>query len=413
MNPIAFAKRRPVSTLMLVVGLVGGGVLGLYKMRVDIPALNTPKIYGRIDHIALGAQRVEWRIVGQVESYFHSHKEEHHVEQRKVVVTSPEAKAVVLTEGYVCQIHSQRHINVRALEGGYLEKILVKEGQSVKKGDLMFKIKPVLYQARLDAEMAEAHVAQLELNYTKKLAEKKFVSENEVFLLQAKLAKAKAKASLAGAELDFTDVIAPFDGMIDRLHEQLGSLIKEGDILTTLSDNSVMWVYFNVPEKRYLEYMEDVDQDKVEQKIALELAGGIKFRHTGKIGAIEAKFNNETGNIPFRADFQNPDSLLRHGQTGTVMIHRTLKNVIVIPQRAVFETLDKRYVYVVGNDGMVHQREIIIQNEMDDIFVIQKGLDVGDKIILEGVRQVRDGEKVEFEFRPPEQVVASLKNRAE
>ena len=122
-------------------------------------------------------------------------------------------------------------------------------------------------------------------------------------------------------------------------------------------------------------------------------------RRAGKIGAIEAKFNNETGNIPFRADFPNPDRLLRHGQTGNVLIHRTLNNAIVIPQRATFEILDKRYVYVVGKDDVVHQREIVIQHEMDDIFVIKKGLDVNDKIVLEGVRQVHDGDKVEYEFR--------------
>ena len=129
------------------------------------------------------------------------------------------------------------------------------------------------------------------------------------------------------------------------------------------------------------------------------LANGSKFQQIGKIGAIEAEFNNETGNIPFRADFPNPDRLLRHGQTGTVLIRRVLKDAIVIPQRATFEILDKRYVYVVDKDDVVHQREIVIQNELEDIFVIKKGLDVNDKIVLEGIRQVRDGEKVEYEFR--------------
>ena len=136
------------------------------------------------------------------------------------------------------------------------------------------------------------------------------------------------------------------------------------------------------------------------------LANGDKFQQTGKIGAIEADFNNETGNIPFRADFPNPDGLLRHGQTGNVLIHRRLNDAIVIPQRATFEILDKRYVYVVGKDDVVHQREIVVQNELDDIFVIKNGLDVNDKIVLEGVRQVRDGEKVEYEFRTPEEVLA-------
>jgi membrane fusion protein (multidrug efflux system) len=334
-------------------------------------------------------------------------------QDHKIVATSQKTKDVVITQQYVCQIHSQRHIKVCALENGYLEKIPVKEGQAVKHGEVMFKIVPTLYQAKLDAEQAEAQLAQLEFNNTKRLYEKNVVSIQEVALAQAKLDKANAKAKLAAAELNFTAVRAPFDGIVDRLHEQQGSLIKEGDVLTTLSDNSLMWVYFNVPEARYLDYMAGKSQDKESRKIELVLANGSKFPHTGMIGAIEAKFNNETGNIPFRADFPNPDGLLRHGQTGNVLIHRTLKNAMVIPQRATFEILDKRYVYVVDQDDVVHQREIVIQHEMDDIFVIQKGLDVNDKIVLEGVRQVHDGEKVEYEFRKPEEALANQKHHAE
>jgi membrane fusion protein (multidrug efflux system) len=419
MNPIVFAVRRPVTTLMLVVAVVSSGVLGSSNMRAaSSPPPTIRKKYASLDYISTGAKQMKGYIVGRLESYFHKHEEEPHHEQHKIVVTSPKAKGVILTEQYVCQIHSQRHINVRALENGYLEQILVKEGQAVKKGDLMFKIVPVLYQARLDAELAEAQLAQLEFNNTKKLFADKVVSQNEVKLLQAKLAKAQAKAKLAAAEVNFTNVIAPFDGIIDRLHEQLGSLIKEGDILTTLSDNSVMWVYFNVPEARYLECMAGLDQHKDDERIELVLANENKFDQTGKIGAIEAKFNNETGNIRFRADFPNPHRLLRHGQTGTVLINRTLinrtlKNAIVIPQRATFEILDKRYVYVLDKDDVVHQREIVVQNEMDDIFVIKKGLKVNDKIVLEGMRQLREDEKVAYEFRGPELVLARLKNRAE
>jgi membrane fusion protein (multidrug efflux system) len=143
------------------------------------------------------------------------------------------------------------------------------------------------------------------------------------------------------------------------------------------------------------------------------LANGEKFEQPGKIGAIEADFNNENGNIAFRADFPNPNHLLRHGQTGTILIHRVSKDALVIPQRATFEILDKRYVYVVGEDDVAHQREIVVENELDDIFVIDKSLAVTDKIVLEGVRQVRDGDKVEYEDRRPEEVVAQLKYHAE
>src|SRR5690606_16792106 len=131
---------------------------------------------------------------------------------------------------YVCQIHSRRHIEVQALESGYLEEIPVSEGQRVKKGDLMFKVRPILYQSKLDAENAEAKLAKLQLTYAQQLAADKVVSQNEVKLREAELAKAQAEAALAGAELDFATVKAPFDGIIDRLHEQHGSLVEEGDV---------------------------------------------------------------------------------------------------------------------------------------------------------------------------------------
>lgn len=340
------------------------------------------------------------------------HQEEQHHEVHKITATTSQSKAITLTERYVCQIHSQRHIQVRALEMGYLEAIPIKEGQQVKKDDLLFQVIPVIYKSKLDAENAEARLAQLEYSYTKKLFVDKVVSQNEVLLLEAKLTKAQAKAQLAAAELNFASVKAPFDGIVDRLHLQQGSLVQEGEILTTLSDNSLMWVYFNVPEARYLEYMTNLNQNK-DLKIELVLANGTTFNQPGKIGAIEADFNNENGNIPFRADFANPDKLLRHGQTGTVLISRVQRGAIVIPQRATFEVLQKRYVYVVDENNVAHQREIEIENELDDIFVIKDGLDVNERIVLEGIRQVRDGATVECEDHQPEQVAAHLKYHAE
>ena len=317
----------------------------------------------------------------------------------KIVAISPQAKAVTVTEQYVCQIHSRRHIDVRAQATGYLKAVPIREGQAVKEGELMFEIVPVLYKARLDAELAERDLAQLEFTNTKKMADiHKVVSQNEVKLFEAKLARAQAKADLAEAELNFTKVKAPFGGIVDLLKEQ-GSLAKEGEILATLSDNSQVRVYFNVPETRYLEYMTDLSQPKEDLQIELILANGKKFGQVGKFRGIKADFNSQTGTISFRADFPNPDGLLRHGQTGMVLLSRLLKSAIVIPQRATFENRAKRYVYVVDKDDVVHQHEIVIDRESEDLFVIKKGVGVDDKIILEGIRQVHDGEKVKYEDR--------------
>jgi membrane fusion protein (multidrug efflux system) len=149
-------------------------------------------------------------------------------------------------------------------------------------------------------------------------------------------------------------------------------------------------------------------------QLELVLADGSKFPHPGKIAAIEAKFNNETGNIAFRADFPNPERLLRNGQTGNVLVKRVVHNAIVIPQRAAFELLDKQYVWVIGEDHVAHQRLIAIKYELDDIFVIESGLDAKDKIVLEGVREVHESQKLEdFEFRTPEDALKNQKFHAE
>jgi len=355
-----------------------------------------------------------------------SHKDRPESEHHKIVLTSPKTMDVTVTQPYVCQIHSQRHIKVRALQSGYLQPIRLKEGQAVKEGEVLFEILPPLYQARYNAEKAEVQLAQIEFNNTKKLFDDKVVSIQQVMLAQAKLNKATAKMKLAEAELDFTKVRARFDGIINRLMEQQGSLVKEGDVLTTLSDNSVMWVYFNVPEKRYLEYKarrgriqgksQDISRlELVDARIELILADGSKFNQTASnTVTVEGQFNNETGNIAFRADFPNPDRLLRYGQTGTVLVRQTVHDALVIPQRATFEILAKQYVYVVDKDDVVHQREIEVEHELEDVFVIKKGLYVNDRIVLEGVRQVHDGRKAEeYEFQKPEAALANQKNDAE
>jgi len=327
-------------------------------------------------------------------------KEEREQKAPGVVATSPQTRAVTITRQYVCQIHSHRHVRIRASAMGYLQAIPLKERQAVKEGDLMFKVLPVPGQSKREIESAEAKHAQRESSYTKKLYEDKEFSQNEL-LLEAKRAQAQAKAQLAQAELDFATIKAPFDGIVVGLNHAQGSLVQEGDVLATLSDNSVVRVDFHVPEARYLEIMTDLNQHKEDLHIELMLANGKKFEHVGKIVAIEANFNHETGNIRFHAEFPNPDNLLRHGQTASVLISQVVHDAIVIPQQATFELLQKRYVFVIDKGDVVHRHEIVIQNELDDLYVIKSGLSVKDRIVLEGVGQIFDGEKVECEDRTP------------
>ena len=269
-------------------------------------------------------------------------------EAGKVTVAAVESKAVTVTHEYVCQIHAIRHIDIRAPAKGHVAAVPVKEGQAVKRGDVLFRVGPLT-----DGEKPGAR------------------DDDKPFSIKA-----------------------PFDGMVGRPSCQQGSFVLEGEALTTLSDSSVMWVYFNVPEARYLEYMAEMREGKGSPAVELMLANGAKFPQAGKIGAIEAKFNEQTGNIAFRADFPNPAHLLRHGQTGSVVISRALKGATVVPRRATFEALDRRYVFVVDKDDVAHQREVVIRNELEDLFVVKSGVGAGDKIVTEGVKLVRDGDKV-------------------
>jgi membrane fusion protein, multidrug efflux system len=339
-------------------------------------------------------------------------KHEEHEEGIRFLVTNPLIKDTVITKDYVCQIRSIQHIELRALERGYLEKIFVDEGQFVKQGQRMFQIMPMLYQAELQKAEAEANFAEIEFQNTKQLADSNVVSPNELKMAKAKFDKAKAELALAQTHLNFTQIRAPFDGIMDRFQARLGSLVDEGDLLTTLSDNRKMWVYFNVPEAEYLDYKTKAKKDSV-MKVELIMANNKKFDHPGLVETIEADFNNETGNISFRATFPNPDGLLRHGETGNIQIKQPVKDALLIPQKATFEVLEKKYVYVIDKDHVAKSREITIAAELPHVFVVRSGIKETDKILLEGLRQVRENEKIEFKTVRPDSVIAHLDLYAE
>jgi membrane fusion protein (multidrug efflux system) len=329
-------------------------------------------------------------------------------EEIKFLVTSPLKTDTLLTRSYVSQIHAIQHIEVRALEKGYIQNIYVDEGQFVKKGQMMFQIMPMIYNAELQKAKAEADFVEIEYQNTKQLFDKNVVSANELALAKAKLDKAKAELSLAQTHLDFTQIKAPFAGIMDHFQVRLGSLVDDGDLLTTLSDNSEMWVYFNVPEAEYLNYKSNVVEENL-LKVNLLMANNQLFKYPGVVKTIEADFNNETGNIAFRATFPNPEGLLRHGETGNIEMTIPLKNAILIPQKATFEILEKKYVYVVDKEHIVHSREIKIASEMPDIYVIQEGLNENEKILLEGIRKVKDNDKIEYKYEDPKLVLPKLK----
>ncbi|MCB5187828.1 efflux RND transporter periplasmic adaptor subunit [Methylobacillus caricis] len=330
----------------------------------------------------------------------------------KLKVTNPLRQDTSIVKEYVSQIHAIRHIEIRALERGYLQSVYVDEGQQVKQGQLMFKIMPNIYQADLQKAKAEADMSLIEYKNTKSLADKNIVSSNELELSKAKLDKASAEVKVAETHLEFTNISAPFTGIMDHLEVRNGSLIDEGDLLTKLSDISKMWVYFNVPESEYIDYIKNKKSQEPE-KVKLKMANGDIFDQEGVIETIEADFDNKTGNIEFRATFPNHNRTLRHGQTGSILMTVPYKNAMLIPQKATFEILDKVYVYIVNKENKVEQRLITIDAELPHLYIVKSGLKDGEKILIDGLRKVQNGQTIEADFIPPEKAVSDLSLYAE
>lgn len=337
------------------------------------------------------------------------HKQEEKEAETKFLVTSPIERDTIIYKEYVGQVQSASHIELRSQEKGYLEKIFVDEGQFVRKGQLMFKIMPVIYQAEVEKAKAEMNFAEMEYRNTKSLTDNNVVSPNELALAKAKLDKAKAELALAQAHLGFTEIRAPFDGIMDRFYKRLGSLIDEGELLTTLSDNSRMWVYFNVPEAEYLDYVKKA-KEKNGQNVLLQMANKELFDVPGVVETIEADFNNETGNIAFRATFLNGKGILRHGETGNILMPVNLKNAVIIPQKATYDVLDKKFVYIVDEHNVLKAQQITIAQELPHVYIVASGLTAKDKILAEGLGKVKNNEKIAYEFVPFAKELAELNN---
>ena len=347
-------------------------------------------------------------VIIMVLAFYAYAKKEHHINHEEAyLVTKPWRQYIEISNEYVAQLKSSQHIELRSLEKGYLQEIYVDEGQFVKKDQKMFQIMPTILQAEWEKVKAEYEIRKIEYNNTKNLQEKNVVSENELALAKAKLSKAEAVKKLAKSRLDFTTVRAPFDGIMDRFRVRLGSLIEEGQLLTTISDNRKVWVYFNVSEVDYLEFMSQKNANK-NLPIKLKLANGVLFDQQGTLDTIEADFNNETGNIAFRASFENPQGILRHGQTGSVILTEDIEKSLVIPQKATFEILDKQFVYVINKDHKVESRRISISHELPHLYVIKAGLTEEDTILLEGLGKVHVGQRIKTHYQKTEDVKNSL-----
>lgn len=318
-------------------------------------------------------------------------KEEAKKASDRYSVTTPLVMDTSFTKDYVAQIQSIQNIEVRAKVKGYLETINVDEGHLVHAGQLLFTIRPREYEAELMKARAEVKTAELEVQNTKTLADKNIVSPNELAMAVAKLDEAKAAEALAELYVSYTRITAPFEGVIDRIKFKTGSLIDEGGLLTTLSNNKSVYAYFNVSEQEYLDFKA---HPKNNNTVSLILANGQPLPYKGTVETIESEFDNNTGSIAFRAKFPNPELLLKHGETGKVQMTIPIQHALVIPQKATFELQDKVYVYVVDANNKITARNVTIRQRFTNLFVIDSGLEPKDQILLEGIQLVKDGDHI-------------------
>ncbi len=337
----------------------------------------------------------------------HTKKEEEKKEAAKLPVTTPILMDTTITKDYIAEIQSIQNIEVRAKVKGFLETIKVDEGQRINAGQLMFSIRSREYEAELAKAQAQVKITELEAQNVRTLADKNIVSQTELSLAIAKLNEAKAELGIAETALTFTKIYAPFSGVVDRLKFKVGSLIDEGTLLTSLSNNKEVYAYFNVSEKEYLDFVAK-GKDKEHNKISLLLANNQPHKYKGVIETVEGEFDKNTGSIAFRAKFPNPDLLLKHGETGKVQLPIELKKAMVIPQKATYELQDKVYVYVVDDNNVVKSRNIIVKQKLSNLYVIESGLSISDKILLEGVQNVKENDKIDIELLPAKEVIDHL-----
>ena len=331
--------------------------------------------------------------------------------EEKYLVTYPLIIDTAFTKEYVTDIHAMHNVEIRARVNGYIENIYVDEGKPVQAGQILFSISNHHYveeltksKALLKSAIADAKGAELEMKNVQTLVAKNVVSNTELELAEAKLEAANAKVEEAKANeatallnLSLTKIKAPFDGVINRIPNKIGSLVEDGTLLTDFSNNKEVLAYFHVSESEYLDITTN-SKSTQSNEVELVMANNQLFPGKGKIETVESEIDKATGSIAFRARFINPNELLKHGSSGKIIINKKLRNAMLIPQKATFEIQDNLYVFVVDDNNSVHMRLIIPKLRIQNLYVIQSGLKANEKIVLEGIQLVKEGDKIKTQI---------------
>ena len=320
------------------------------------------------------------------------------------------------TTSYPATIRGTQDIEVRPQVSGFIVKLCVDEGATVRKGQALFQIDPTQYaaavgQAKAAVEMAKANVATLTLTEKNKKAlfDQKIISDfeyqtavNNLLTAKANLAQAEAAYTAAKQNLDFCTVKSPSDGVIGTFPYRIGALVSPSisEPLTTVSEIGDMYVYFSMTEKQLLDLTRagGTLKEQLEKMpaVRLQLSDGTTYQSEGKIDAVSGVIDQSTGSVSMRAVFPNDKNILRSGGTGNIIFPYTMDGIIIIPQSATVEIQDKKFVFVLQADNSVKNTEIQISN-LDDgkNYLVTNGLKSGDKIVIEGVQNLHDGQAIQ------------------
>lgn len=335
-------------------------------------------------------------------------------QQQQMQMPAPEIATITLTpqtadlnSTFPATIKGKTDIDIRPQVTGFITKVHVDEGQHVRKGQVLFTLDQVTFQAAVDQAQAAVNNAQTAVNTAKMTADNKkalldknIISEYEYQLSQNSLAQAKAQlananAALASAKknLAYTVVTSPSDGVVGTIPNREGSLASPSSAqpLTTVSDNSQVYAYFSLTENDLLNLVGEGERTmdaaiKALPEVRFKMSDGKIYPLEGKVATVSGVIDNNTGASSVRALFNNPQGILRSGATGQIIMPDNKESVIVIPQKATFELQDRRFVYVVNDSNKVVSTPIIVEANNDGKnFVVTSGLQPGQRIAIEGV----------------------------
>ncbi|AQW92107.1 efflux RND transporter periplasmic adaptor subunit [Elizabethkingia anophelis] len=331
---------------------------------------------------------------------------------------APETDFVTLIQGtgdtqkeYPGNIEGIVNVDVKPQVTGYLQAVLVKEGQYVQKGQPLFRIMPDVYNeqvknsdAGLKSALAAQATARLEVEKLRPLVDGKVVSDMQLKTAQANYNAATAQVEQAKAALEsskinanFTLIKAPVSGYIGRIPNRTGTLVSPADTvaLTTLSDISTVQVYFSISEANYLTYSKEGIFSGDSGNIQLILADGSVYNQKGRVEAGSGNIDKITGSITMKAIFPNPDKLLRSGGAGKIVIGRTVDNIVQLPITSVKDIQDKFFVFKLADSSKVAMVPIQIDGKTKDTYYVKSGVKAGDKIAINRIDMLQDGMKVQ------------------